>query len=109
MKRSILAVLMMSAYAFRMADDAPAATNDAADGATASAEPTTPAAVTVTVPAEHADLLQRAIALLEKGETYVKDNIEEGIAMLEGLFKSSDTTATPAADAPTTDTAPPAA
>lgn len=106
MKRSILAVLMMSAYAFRMADDAPAATPAPADGQTANADTPT---VTVTVPAEHADLLQRAIALLEKGETYVKDNIEEGIAMLEGLFKSSDTTATPAADAPTTDTAPPAA
>lgn len=107
MKRSILAVLMISAHAFRMADDAPAATNDAADGATATdgqtANADTPT-VTVTVPAEHADLLQRAIALLEKGEQYVKDNIEAGVAMLEGLF-----TSTPAADAPTTDTAPPAA
>lgn len=101
MKRSILAVLMMSAHAFRMADDAPAATPAPADGQTANADTPT---VTVTVPAEHADLLQRAIALLEKGETYVKDNIEAGVTMLEGLF-----TSTPAADAPTTDTAPPAA
>lgn len=105
MKRSILAMLMLSAHAFRMSDDAPAATT-ATDGQTANADTQT---VTVTVPAEHADLLQRAIALLEKGEQYVKDNIEAGVTMLEGLFKSSDTPATPAADAPTTDTAPPAA
>lgn len=45
-----------------------------------------PAPVTIEVPAEHADLIQRAVALLALGEQFVSDNIHAGIRMLEDLF-----------------------
>lgn len=53
--------------------------------------PADPATVTVEVPAEHADLLQRAVELLKSGEQWVKDNIEAGVTTLEGLYKSDVT------------------
>lgn len=79
MKRSVLSVLFLSAFAYRMADDAP--------GAATTAEP-----VTITVAAEHASFIQRAVALLEKGEQFVVDNFEAGLTTLEGFFKSEDKT-----------------
>lgn len=43
---------------------------------------------TVTVPTEHASLIQRAIAVLEKGGEEIKTSIEYGISHFESLFKS---------------------
>lgn len=51
-----------------------AATSDAA-----------PATVTVEVPAQHVSLIKRAVALLEKGEAWITDNVHAGIQTLENL------------------------
>lgn len=50
----------------------------------------TPQTATVEVPAEHQSLIERAVALLKKGEQTVVDNFEAGVAMLEGLFNGQD-------------------
>lgn len=89
MKRSLLiSALMAAAFPFRMAEDAPAA--DVETPAQAAPEVEPPATVTVEVPAEHVNLLQRAVELLKSGEQWIKDNIEAGVTTLEGLFKSDD-------------------
>jgi hypothetical protein len=79
MKKSFL--VLMIPFAMRMAEDAPAAA---------------PATVPVDVPAEHEDLLQRAVALLKKGEQFVVDNIEAGLSALEALFETEKAPADPA-------------
>lgn len=42
---------------------------------------------TVTVPAKHATLIERAAALLREAESDITDNVEAGIAYLEQLWK----------------------
>lgn len=77
-----------------MSDDATAAdtaaqvqaSNDATDNANAAASDEAPASVAVDVPAQHVSLIQRAVALLEKGEQFVIDNVEAGITTLESFF-----------------------
>lgn len=49
-----------------------------------------PATVAVDVPVEHVDLIKRAVALLERGEQWVADNIHAGISHFEGIFNISD-------------------
>jgi hypothetical protein len=82
MKKSFL--VLMIPFAMRMAEDAPAAA---------------PATVPVDVPAEHEDLLQRAVALLKKGEQFVVDNIEAGLSALEALFETPPADPAPLEDA----------
>jgi hypothetical protein len=88
-RKSIVMALFagVAAASFRMSDDAPVF-----DPSIPTAEPATqtPATVSVEVPAEHADLLQRAVALLQKGEAWLKDNIEAGISTLENLLSAKD-------------------
>ena len=81
-------LLFLSAMTFGMADDAPAATGQA-PASTAQNDLTDNAApvATVEVAAEHADLIQRAVTLLESGATWIKDNIEAGITTLEKLLE----------------------
>lgn len=70
------------------AEDAPAAPQP---------DPTPPGtveSVTLTVAPEHADLLQRAIAVIEKGGQFVLDNIEAGVAALEAYLTPADDTKT---------------
>lgn len=88
MKKSLLSMLLISnAYMSDPADSAGAEPVAAAEGVS----PVEAAAtVTLDVPAEHASLLQRALALLERGESYIKDNIEAGITHFEALFKDDD-------------------
>lgn len=85
MKRSLILTALLGITAMHMSDPA-----DSASAAPLEPDPQPAAPVTVTVPAEHADLLQRAVALLEKGEQWVKDNIEAGVTTLENMFKSDD-------------------
>jgi ABC-type nitrate/sulfonate/bicarbonate transport system substrate-binding protein len=51
-------------------------------------EPSTPASATATVevPAEHEGLVQRVVALLERGEAWIKDNVEAGVTHFENMF-----------------------
>jgi len=46
----------------------------------------TAAPVTLEVPAEHADIMQRALSLLNRGEQWVTDNIHAGIKHFEDIF-----------------------
>lgn len=94
--------LALSGCAFRMADDTPATAAPIApiaptDAAPASTEPAIvetkqadqsdeqPATVAVDVPAEHVSLIKRAVALLERGEQWITDNIHAGISHFEGI------------------------
>lgn len=100
-RKLITAVLMGAALSFRMADDAPAAMPETP----ASIDPTAaaPATVAVDVPAEHATLVQRVVALLEKDATWLKDNIEAGLTHFEALFSDNTETAQAALDDTKTD------
>lgn len=40
----------------------------------------------IEVPAEHADILTRAVKLLSTGEQWVVDNVHAGITTLEGMM-----------------------
>jgi hypothetical protein len=79
-------VLGLAANPFHMSDTDAAA----ADGPTGLVPPgsTTP----VEVPVEHVSLLKRLLSLLEKDATWVKDNVEGGLTMLEGMFKEKQIT-----------------
>jgi ABC-type nitrate/sulfonate/bicarbonate transport system substrate-binding protein len=73
-------ILFISAFSFRMAEDAPAAVQTHTE---------------VSVPVEHESTVSRLLALLAKGEQWIVDNVEAGLATLENMFKGSE-------DAPTT-------
>jgi hypothetical protein len=69
--------------------DTPAVAPSDAAAATAEAQAATsdeaPATVSIDVPAEHVSLLNRAAALLSRGESWIKDNIEAGISHFENI------------------------
>jgi len=74
----------------------------AVEQAPASVEvPATPVAVDLTdVKTEHVSLLERFVALLKRDEQWIVDNIEAGVAALEGMFESkSEAPAAPEAPA----------
>jgi ABC-type nitrate/sulfonate/bicarbonate transport system substrate-binding protein len=84
MKHRILSVLFLSAFMYRMAEDAPAATP--------------PTHTDVSVPVEHESTVSRLLALLEKGEQWIVDNVEAGLKTLENMFADA-TPQAPAEDA----------
>ena len=61
--------------------------------------------VAVTVPAKHESAVRRLLDLLEKDETWVKDNIEAGLATLENMFKATPTDPTEAQEAASAESA----
>jgi len=79
MKHRILSVLFLSAFTHRMAEDAPAAVQTH---------------TAVSVPVEHESTVSRLLALLEKGEQWIVDNVEAGLKTLENMFAD----ATPAGE-----------
>ncbi len=91
----------MKLYAALFALTMPRAFTDDAPTGGAVDEPTPP--VTLEVPAEHESLLKRALALLERDEAWVKDNIEAGIAHFENIFKESDASTSAAQTSVSTD------
>lgn len=96
MKKSLIAALMFAALPRYMSEDAPAGTAATEVDAPNDAEvpPLTPVntdvTMNLTLPAEHADLLERVASLLARGESWLKDNIEAGISHFEAMFKDSD-------------------
>jgi hypothetical protein len=65
-------------------------------------EPVAAPAPTTTfeVKAEHANIIMRAIALLERGEKWIADNIEAGITHFEGIVNVGEKDEKAAADGP---------
>ena len=56
---------------------------------TAETQVDTPATVSIEVPAQHVSLLNRAVALLAKGEQTIVDNLHAGVTMLEDWFEKN--------------------
>jgi len=74
MKKNIMSVLFMSAFAYRMSDDAPGA----------GTEPI------VTVEPTKESLLQRVEDLFEKGIEGVEHLIHDALTVVEGMFASDE-------------------
>lgn len=66
-------------------DQIPATTAETQAGASDE----TPATVSIEVPAQHVALLNRAVALLAKGEQTIVDNLHAGVTMLEDWFEKN--------------------
>lgn len=73
-------------------DQIPATTAERQAGVlneTVAATTETPATVSIEVPAQHVALLNRAVALLAKGEQTIVDNLHAGVTMLEDWFEKN--------------------
>lgn len=97
MKRQSLLAFAMGALAasdgaFRMTNNAPSSTEplDVAPGDRVEAEVNGKTATAVVVPDAHVNTVARIVALLERGEQWVLDNIEAGVGTLERLLKDRD-------------------
>lgn len=73
-----------------MTDQIAPATDTTASPIDVPAEQATPTTATVTVPVEHAALIERAVKLLERGEQWIVDNIHAGVTTLEGLLSDKN-------------------
>lgn len=88
--RKILVAALLGACGVRYVTEADTAAAGAPD---APAQTTT-----IIVPTEHQSLFERLKALLEQDATWVKDNVEGGLTMLEGMFKEKQAAAEEKAD-----------
>jgi len=82
MKKTILAVLFMTAYAYRMADDAPAAPDAAPDSA--------PDAAPVDTAPTKETILARVEAFFERGEAKVAEWLHDALNAVETMFNDDD-------------------
>lgn len=86
MKISLLTAILMAR--FNMSDADAAAPADSAPAVAIAPD------VSIDVPAAHASLFERIVALLKKDEQTIVDNVHAGVSALEAMFKD-----TPPADA----------